>query len=414
MTGVADPFAVRRPVLSGTWFKTPITKRLVDYAITKAPVAVRFPDGTVRGHGGEGAPELEIVRPKVFYDRLSHNPKIGLGEAYMAGDWRAAPGSDLGAALTPFAERLTTLIPERLWKMRAVVDKRIPESQRNSIEGSKRNIGSHYDLSNEMFAAFLDPTMSYSSAMFDPATDFAGQDLEAAQYRKIDSILDMAHVGSGSRVLEIGSGWGALAIRAAQRGAHVTTVTLSAEQRELALGRIAEAGLGDRIDIRLQDYRDVRGEFDAIVSVEMIEAVGEEYWPTYFGALDSLLAPGGTVAIQAILMSHARMLATRHSWGWIQKYIFPGGLIPSLQAIDDSLAEHTSLVRSDRLELGQHYAETLRRWRHRFNETWTTVSHRGFDETFRRMWEYYLAYCEAGFASGYLEVSQLQFTRRPS
>ncbi len=411
MTNVADPFAVRRPVLAGTWFKTPITKRLVDYALSKAPVNVLFPDGEMRGNGATDSETLEIVRPKRFYDRLSHNPKIGLGEAYMAGDWRAAGGSDLGRALTPFAERMTSLVPEPIWKFRAVVDKRIPKQQRNSVEGAKRNIGAHYDLSNEMFASFLDPTLSYSSAMFDGVGNFSTQDLQTAQYRKIDSVLDMAGVGRGSRVLEIGSGWGALAIRAAQRGADVTTVTLSQEQRELALSRIADAGLTEHVDIRLQDYRDVTGRFDAIVSVEMIEAVGEEYWPTYFRKIDELLAPGGKVAIQAILMPHNRMLATRRSFGWIQKYIFPGGLIPSLEAIDSTIADHTSLVRSDRIDLGQHYAETLRRWRHQFNASWTNAQHKGFDETFRRMWEYYLAYCEAGFASGYLQVSQLQFTR---
>jgi cyclopropane-fatty-acyl-phospholipid synthase len=414
MTGLADPFAVRRPLLAGTWVKVPIARWLMDYAIGKAPVHVRFPDGTVRGAGGPDSQVLEIVRPRAFYDRISHNPKIGLGEAYMAGDWRAAPGCDLGAALTPFAERMTSLVPEPIWKLRAVVDKRIPAATKNSREGSRRNIGAHYDLSNEMFASFLDPTMSYSAAKFDESLPFEGQDLEAAQLRKIDAILDMARVGTGTRVLEIGSGWGALAIRAAQRGAEVTTITLSTEQRELAQERIAAAGLTDRIDIRLQDYRDVTGEFDAIVSVEMIEAVGEEYWPIYFAAIDALLAPGGTVAIQAILMDHSRMVATRRSFGWIQKYIFPGGLIPSLQAIDETLAAHTGLVRTDSNDLGQHYAETLRRWRHRFIASWESAGpvHSGFDETFRRMWEYYLAYCEAGFASGYLQVSQLQFTRR--
>ncbi|GAA2071090.1 SAM-dependent methyltransferase [Williamsia deligens] len=414
MTGHADPFTARRPIVAGTFVKVPIARMLMDYAIGKAPVRVRFPDGTVRGAGGPDSEMLEIVRPRAFYDRISHHPKIGLGEAYMAGDWRAAPGSDLGAALTPFAERMTSLVPEPLWKLRAIVDRRIPAATENSREGSRRNIGAHYDLSNDMFASFLDPTMSYSAAKFDESQDFARQDLEAAQLRKIDAVLDMAHVGHETRLLEIGSGWGALAIRAAQRGARVTTVTLSTEQLALARTRIAEAGLTDRIDIRLQDYRDVTGEFDAIVSVEMIEAVGEEYWPTYFSALDTLLAPGGTVAIQAILMSHSRMRATRRSFGWIQKYIFPGGLIPSLEAIDETLAAHTDLVRTDRSELGAHYAETLRRWRHRFIESWETggADRTGFDETFRRMWEYYLAYCEAGFASGYLQVSQLQFRRR--
>ncbi len=190
-------------------------------------------------------------------------------------------------------------------------------------------------------------------------------------------------------------------------------MTLSSEQLDLATRWVVEAGLGDRVELRLQDYRSVRGEFDAIVSVEMIEAVGEEYWPTYFAALDRLLAPAGTIALQAILMDHDRMLATRNSFSWIQKYIFPGGLIPSQRAIEENLAANTGLriVADDRF--GPQYAETLRRWRHRFEEQWSQLRRLGFDETFRRTWEFYLAYCEAGFASGYLDVGQLQLARGP-
>jgi cyclopropane-fatty-acyl-phospholipid synthase len=251
--------------------------------------------------------------------------------------------------------------------------------------------------------------MSYSSAWF-----HEGDDLEAAQLRKIDGVLDYAEVGAGTRVLEIGTGWGALAIRAAQRGAVVTTITLSEEQAALARERVAAVGLGDRVEVRVEDYRQVRGEFDAIVSVEMVEAVGEKYWPTYFATLDRHLAPGGKVAVQAITMAHERMRATRRSYGWIQKYVFPGGLIPSLQAIDETLAEHSSLRVSQRRELGWHYAETLRQWRARFLEHWPHIQTLGFDETFKRMWELYLAYSEAGFRTGYLGVSQLQLVRKPS
>jgi cyclopropane-fatty-acyl-phospholipid synthase len=161
----------------------------------------------------------------------------------------------------------------------------------------------------------------------------------------------------------------------------------------------------------LVDYRDVDGEYDAIVSIEMIEAVGEEFWPSYFRSIERRLAPGGKVAIQAITMSHERLLQTRNSYGWIQKYIFPGGLIPSLQAIDDVCAQHTGLRVTDRRELGVHYAETLHRWRDRFNANWPEIARQGFDERFRRTWEFYLAYCEAGFASRYLGVSQIRFTR---
>lgn len=237
---------------------------------------------------------------------------------------------------------------------------------------------------------------------------------EAAQLRKIDGVLDYAGVGAGTRLLEIGTGWGALAIRTAQRGAQVTTVTISAEQLAFAAARVAEAGLSDRVDLRLQDYREVEGEYDAIVSVEMIEAVGEEYWPTYFATIDRLLAPGGKVSIQAITMAHERVLATKRSFSWIQKYIFPGGIIPSLQSIDESRAAHTTLRVTQRRELGQHYARTLHLWRERFNDQWPRIHQLGFDETFRRMWEFYLAYCEAGFRTGYLGVSQLQMTREPA
>jgi cyclopropane-fatty-acyl-phospholipid synthase len=249
--------------------------------------------------------------------------------------------------------------------------------------------------------------MTYSSALFDHDVPLSGQDLEAAQTRKVERILDQAGVGPDSHVLEIGIGWGTLAIAAARRGAQVTGITLSTEQLQLARRRVDDAGLTDRVDLRLQDYRAVTGSYDAIVSVEMIEAVGEEYWPEYFRTLDQLLTPGGSIAIQAILMDHDRMRATRNSYSWIQKYIFPGGLIPSRTAIDEALARYSSLTVDDDHRFGADYAETLRRWRRQFAANWQVVRAQGFDETFRRTWEYYLAYSEAGFASGYLDVAQL-------
>jgi len=413
-----------------------IARLLFERAVHQIQVRVRYPGGEEIVSGSRdsaGSPDstgltdltdspdypgFEVVRPSAFFARLGRDSKIGFGEAYMAGDWRASPGTDLADLLTPFAARLATLVPEPLQKLRTIVDKRIPTSQENTLDGSRENISAHYDLSNDLFATFLDPTMSYSAAWFDESqsvTERATADvLEAAQLRKIDGVLDYAGVGPGTRLLEIGTGWGALAIRAAQRGAQVTTVTISAEQLTFAAHRVAGAGLSDRVDLRLQDYREVEGEFDAIVSVEMIEAVGEAYWPTYFATIDRLLAPGGKVSIQAITMAHARVLATRRSFSWIQKYIFPGGIIPSLQSIDETLATHTTLRVTQRRELGAHYARTLHLWRQRFDEQWPQIHQLGFDETFRRMWEFYLAYCEAGFRSGYLGVSQLQMTREPT
>ena len=215
----------------------------------------------------------------------------------------------------------------------------------------------------------------------------------------------------GCRLLEIGTGWGELAIRAGQRGATVRTVTISARQRELAARRVAEAGLAGQVTVELRDYRDVDGQFDAICSVEMVEAVGERYWDTYFAQLDRLLAPGGRVALQTITMPHDRMLASRHTYTWIQKYIFPGGLIPSVTAIENSLGRRTGLRITQRYDFGEHYAKTLRIWRDRFCARQGEVTGLGFDAVFLRMWLFYLCYAEAGFRAGYLDVSQLTLER---
>jgi cyclopropane-fatty-acyl-phospholipid synthase len=384
-------------------------KRVLARVLRKVPVTARLATGEVYGAGGP--PSIGVTDPEAFYARLGASPLIGLGESYMAGEWSAARGTDLADALTPFAERLTDLIPPLFYRLRHAV---LPRglNPENTKHGARQNIERHYDLSNDMFASFLDPSLSYSSALFEtlePAPVLA--DLEAAQLRKVDAILDAAGVGEGSRVLEIGTGWGTLAIRAAQRGAHVTTITISTEQAELAQQRVDAAGVSERVEIALRDYRDQEGQFDAVVSVEMIEAVGEKYWPTYFSAIDSLLAPGGKVAIQAILLDHHRYLATRDTYTWIHKYIFPGGLLPSVKAIEQVVGEHTRLAVTEVSPMGQHYAHTLRLWREKFLASWPGIAELGFGETFRRMWEFYLAYCEAGFRAGYLEVAQIRLAR---
>jgi len=386
-----------------------VARRVVPRILRKVPVAARLATGEVYGEGGQ--PTIEIVDQDALFARLGASPMIGLGESYMAGEWRAADGTDLADALTPFAERLTDLVPPAFYRLRHAV---LPRglNPENTKHGALRNIERHYDLSNDMFASFLDPSMSYSSALFETLSPApVAADLEHAQLRKVDAILDAADVRAGSRVLEIGTGWGTLAIRAAQRGAQVTTITISSEQAELAQQRVDAAGVADRVQIALRDYRDQTGQFDAVVSVEMIEAVGEKYWPTYFSAIDSLLAPGGKAAIQAILMEHHRYLATRDTYTWIHKYIFPGGLLPSVEAIEQVVGEHTSLAVADVAPMGPHYAHTLRLWREQFLRSWPAVSALGFGETFRRMWEFYLAYCEAGFRAGYLEVARIRLER---
>jgi cyclopropane-fatty-acyl-phospholipid synthase len=366
-------------------------------------LTMRLPDGSRLGPAD--GPELTIRDPRSLFTRLGRDGNIGLGEAFMAGDWDAP---DLVAVLEPLARNVATLVPAPLQRLRHLHDRRRPATEDNNRLGARRNIARHYDLSNDLFATFLDETMTYSSALFDRGFD---EPLDVAQRRKIDRLLDTTRVGPGSRLLEIGTGWGELSIRAAQRGARVTTLTLSSEQAALAARKAAATGTGSGIDIRLQDYRDVDGSYDAIVSVEMIEAVGEKWWPTYFRTLDDRLAPGGSVGLQAILMPHDRMLASKSSWSWINKYIFPGGIIMSERAIDDTLAAHTSLRVTDRLHFGSSYAETLRRWREQFVAAAAQVDELGFDETFRRMWTLYLAYSEAGFRAGYLDVAQLLLRR---
>lgn len=389
---------------------TPLSARvasgLLQRAARRLPLRLAYPDGSVVGAADPTMPTLVLLDPDRLARRVGRFGLIGFGESYMAGEWKA---DDLAGVLTVFATSVADLVPRPLQRMRPIAVVRQPPSQRNSRKQARRNISEHYDLSNELFAQFLDETLTYSAALFGTESGARFDDLAGAQHRKIDRLLDAAAVGPGSRVLEIGTGWGELCLRAAARGAHVRSVTLSEEQRRAALARVTAAGYADRVVIELKDYRDIEGRYDAVVSVEMIEAVGYEFWPTYFRTLDSLVTPGGRVAIQAITMPHSRMLASRNTHTWIQKYIFPGGMLPSTEAVLSITNRHTALRTVDMFSLRSHYAETLRLWRQRFAGRREAVSALGFDDVFRRMWELYLAYSEAGFRSGYLDVYQWTF-----
>ena len=382
--------------------------------VRKMPIRVELPDGRCWGAGGPGAPLMVLVRPGELFRRLGRDANIGFGEAYQAGDWSSPQLADL---LTAFATQLTTVVPPGLQGLRVWAQRVHGHLESNTAAVSRRNTSAHYDLSNEMFATFLDETMTYSCAWFDSVDHGVvnGEDgLTRAQLRKIDAVLDCAGVTQGSEVIEIGTGWGALSIRAAQRGATVRSLTLSVEQQRLAQQRVREAGVADRVTILLQDYREAVGQYDAVVSVEMIEAVGADYWPTYFATLDALVKPGGRVALQSITMPHDRMQVTRRAYTWINKYIFPGGLVPSIEAIKETIAEHTDLEITQSRDLGRDYARTLRCWRQRFLAQSEEVAALGFDETFKRTWEYYLAYSEAGFRAQYLDVSLLTLSHRPA
>jgi cyclopropane-fatty-acyl-phospholipid synthase len=383
-----------------------IARTLFRAATARLALRVGAPDTPVRGAGGPDSPVFWLNRPDDFYRRVGATGLVGFGEAYQAGDWEA---EDLAGVLTVFAHKMDTLIPPWLQGLRKRFLLTQPSSEDNTVDGARNNIHRHYDLSNDLFTLFLDESMTYSSGLFEGPPASSVESLTSAQHRKIDRLLDQAGVTEGSRVLEIGSGWGELAIRAAQRGAKVVTITISTEQQTLAQERVEQAGLSDLVEVRLCDYREVEGEYDAVVSVEMIEAVGANHWRSYFTTIDRVLVPGGRVGIQAITMPHDRMVASMNTYTWIRKYIFPGGQLASVEAIEEQVANHTSLRLDSKLSFGGHYAETLRRWRDTFEAKASDVDALGFDQTFRRMWSLYLAYSEAGFRSGYLDVYQFTF-----
>lgn len=388
--------AVRATIARGLFLRT--VRGLRD-----APLRVVLPDGAIAAEGRPGAPVMTITRD-AFFHRLAAAGKIGFGEAYMAGDWTA---DDLAATMGAFAAHVERLLPGPLQRLRRLYEPRMPAQQRNTIAGAARNVASHYDLSNDLFAAFLDPTMTYSAAVFEP-----GDTLETAQSRKYEALCRLVDLGPSDNLLEIGTGWGGFAIHAAStRGCRVTTATISRAQAELARARVAAAGLSDRVEVLLCDYREIERRHSKIVSIEMLEAVGEEYWPVFFATCDRLLGPGGSIGLQTITMPHRRYLASRHAYTWIHKYIFPGGLIPSREAIDRALQDASTLRVTHHGEIGHHYATTLRMWRQRFLAQRERVHSLGFDHTFVRMWEFYLAYCEAGFATGALGNAQLRLAR---
>lgn len=411
-TRPADQASRSEAATAGSWpdlpspgasrLRTAVARTLITQMASRLPIRLRMPDGTTTGRGGPGAPELVLANPDAFFARVGTGT-AGFAESYMAGDWDS---DDLPGLFAIMADHITDLVPAPLRGLRRLYIPGRPAAEDATVQGARRNIERHYDLSNDFFRLFLDPTLTYSSAYFRP-----GDTLEQAQQRKVDRLLDVTGTGPGIRLLEIGTGWGELALRAAARGAQVTTVTISTAQWEMARHRAQAAGLADRIDLQIRDYREIQGNFDVIVSVEMIEAVGAGYWPAYFGAIDRLLAPGGRAGIQAITMPHDRMLATMNGQSWIHTYIFPGGQIPSMRAISETLAAHTSLRVTSDLAMGHHYARTLAQWRARFAAAQDDIAALGFSRQFRRMWDLYLAYSQAGFEAGYLDVHQLVLER---
>ena len=364
---------------------------------------LELPDGrTLRlGTGSTPTANLRLHSWNVF-SAVVRSGDIGLAEGYIAQDWSTPHLAELLKLLMANRDTLESLVYGAWWGRLAYQLRHL--LNRNTRAGSRRNIHAHYDLGNAFYSAWLDPSMNYSSAWFEG--DLQG-DLTQAQNAKVRRALHSAHVQPGSRVLEIGCGWGALAeMGAGEFQAHVTGVTLSSEQLAYAQTRAEQAGLAAQVDLRLQDYRDINdGPYDAICSIEMVEAVGQSYWPSYFGALQRLLKPGGRACVQSIVIDDALFERYVRSTDFIQQYIFPGGCLPSPSGFK-AAAEQAGLRVEASFSFGPDYAETLRRWHQRFAQQRALVQAQGFDPAFQRTWEFYLAYCEASFDTANIDVVQ--------
>ncbi|OEZ00503.1 MULTISPECIES: cyclopropane-fatty-acyl-phospholipid synthase family protein [Stenotrophomonas] len=342
-----------------------------------------------------------------FYRAVAAQGSVGAGEAYIAGHWRC----DNLVALVQLLVGNRALLdgmergPARLggWLLQGWNHLR-----RNTREGSRRNIAAHYDLGNAFFSLFLSSDLMYSSALY----AVAGDTLEAASQRKLARICEQLQLQPGDRVIEIGTGWGGFALYAARHhGCHVTTTTISREQYALATERVARAGLQDKVTVLLNDYRDLDGQYDKLVSIEMIEAIGAQYLDTYFATLGRLLKPEGLALLQAITIEDHRYLQALGSVDYIKRFVFPGSFIPSLSAMLAAKTRSSDLQLIGQHDFGQSYALTLRAWRRRFLSQLPAVRAQGFDERFIRLWEFYLAYCEGGFLERSIGVSQLLFAR---
>jgi cyclopropane-fatty-acyl-phospholipid synthase len=365
---------------------------------------VVLPDGSRRVYGDRASSlvgELHVHDPAAALQMLLGGD-IGVGEAYMDGLWSSP---DLPAlARVAALNREGLALPDGWWRVPGRAARTLAHRmRRNTIAGSRRNIEAHYDLGNDLYRLFLDETMTYSSAVFASAR----QSLAAAQRNKLRLIAKRAGLRGGEHVLEIGAGWGSFALYAAgELGCRVTAITISPAQHGLATARVREAGLADRISVELRDYREVAGRYDAVVSIEMLEAVGAEYFEAYFQTCDRVLRPGGRMSLQVITFPDASYERQRRSANWIQTYIFPGGLLPSLAEIERSLHRTRLLVRSVE-DIAPHYVRTLHAWRTRFLGRLDEVRALGFDDRFIRMWDYYLSISEAGFATGIIQDLQI-------
>jgi cyclopropane-fatty-acyl-phospholipid synthase len=376
--------------------------------VLEEPCGTKHRFGSPAADGLVGHARIDDAR---FWQALAFRGSVGSGEAFASGAWSSPEPTDVvrvmvrnQAALAGLEGGLAVLARPALKLFHALRD--------NSRRGAEQNISAHYDLSNEFFALFLDPTMTYSSAYFERAD----MSLEAAQHAKFERLLAPLDLRPGQRLLEVGTGWGALACHAAATyGVRVTTTTVSREQHALATQRVHEAGLADQVEVLLSDYRDLRAPagrgYDALVSVEMIEAVGARHYPEYFRTAERLLAPDGRFAVQAITIRDQHFERARREVDFIQRHIFPGSCIPSVTALSEAARDASNLRLVAMDDFGLHYARTLRLWRDALRARSAEARALGFDERFLRLWDYYFAYCEGGFAERHISVAQLVYSR---
>ncbi|WP_368744782.1 class I SAM-dependent methyltransferase [Desertibaculum subflavum] len=411
MTGTGGEEAVAPAGAREIWSLTGVSRwtrmgLIAASAAGRGSLTVRLPDGRrVRVAGAQTGPDAELhLKNERLARRLLTGGNIGVAESYLDGDFDSP---DL-VALVEWAAANQALDDPLLGKpWRRLARRALFALQANTRKGSRRNIASHYDLGNEFYARWLDPSMTYSSAVFAAADE----PLEQAQANKYRRIAALAEVRPDHEVLEIGAGWGGFACFAAREiGCKVTGITISRAQHDYAAKRVQEEGLAERVKIELRDYRDLDHRFDRVASIEMLEAVGERYWPVFFDKLRDCLKPGGRAALQVITIDDRYFDDYRRSMDFIQKYIFPGGMLPSPAALRRHV-EAAGMAWLVDHGFRNDYAETLSRWRTRFLAAWPGIRELGFDERFRRMWDFYLAYCAGGFRAGTIDVKQIAVAR---
>jgi len=358
------------------------------------------------GQSTDAPPDLVVhvrVDDLAFYRAVAANGSVGAGEAFMDGLWHCDDLVGLVRLLVRNRDRLDSM-ESGLARLGGLAMRGWHALRRNTREGSRRNIAAHYDLGNDFFGLFLSADLMYSSALWDGDEDT----LEAASTRKLDRVCQWLDLKPGDKVIEIGTGWGGFAVHAARHyGCHVTTTTISREQHALAVTRVEEAGVDDRVSLLLEDYRDLTGTYDKLVSIEMIEAIGASYLDAYFAKVGSLLRPGGRALVQAITIEDHRYAQALASVDFIKRHVFPGSFIPSIHAMLSAKTRVTDLALVRLQDFGLSYARTLQAWRERFLDSLGQVRGQGFDERFIRSWEFYLAYCEGGFRERSIGVSHL-------